>query len=157
MFSPKVNRAQCRAQKFRRGGVALVHLDLLDGGVALDVDDALAAQEVVVEFVRAADVEQRVGVARRDRSRKPRDSPAVSSRRLVARAERPAALETELRRQPREDARRIGIILGRRLLDRIVRNARRVLDVIHLVPEALQADDVMDVLPDHARQSGSWP
>ena len=34
---------------------------------------------------------------------------------------------------------------------RIVRKPRRVFDVIHVMAEPLQPDDVMDVLPDYAR------
>src|SRR5205085_2101283 len=34
---------------------------------------------------------------------------------------------------------------------RIVRQPRRVFDVVNVMPESLQPDDVMNVLPDHAR------
>src|SRR5713101_7007658 len=34
---------------------------------------------------------------------------------------------------------------------RVVGEARRILDVVNIVPKLLQSDNVMDVLPNHAR------
>src|SRR3979411_2732014 len=42
---------------------ALIDLDLLDAGIALYVENAIAFQQVIVEFLRAADVQDRVRVA----------------------------------------------------------------------------------------------
>src|ERR1700710_1995697 len=44
-------------------GVAVVDLDLLHAGVALEVDEVLAVEEVLVDFLGAADVEDGVGGA----------------------------------------------------------------------------------------------
>ena len=109
------------AQKFGRGSIARVHLDLLDGRVAFHVNDALATQQIVVEFMRAANVEQGVGPGVQI-VEEPAGKASGFVRRFVARRERPAVFKTELRRQPRESLRRVGVILGHRLQDGIIRH-----------------------------------
>ncbi len=42
---------------------ALIDLDLLDAGIALDVQNAIGNEEIVVEFLCAADVQDRVRFA----------------------------------------------------------------------------------------------
>ena len=42
---------------------ALIDLDLLDARVALDVKNALALQQIVIEFLSPADIEDRVRLA----------------------------------------------------------------------------------------------
>ena len=42
---------------------AVIDLDLFDAWIALDINDAVTGEQVVVEFLRAADVEDRVGFA----------------------------------------------------------------------------------------------
>ena len=44
------------------GLLALVDLDLLDAGIALDIEDAVALEQVLVEFLRAADVQDGIGL-----------------------------------------------------------------------------------------------
>ena len=41
---------------------SLVDLDLLNGGVALDVKNAIGNKQVVVEFLRPANVQDRVSI-----------------------------------------------------------------------------------------------
>ena len=41
----------------------LIDLDLLDARIAFDVENAIACEQVVVEFLRAADVQNGVGFA----------------------------------------------------------------------------------------------
>lgn len=43
--------------------ISLIHADLRDAGIALHVADLLILEDVVVEFLRAADVHDRIGVA----------------------------------------------------------------------------------------------
>ena len=42
---------------------AIVDLDLLNAGIALDVKDSIRNEQVVIEFLRAANVQDRVGLA----------------------------------------------------------------------------------------------
>ena len=76
--------------------------------------------------------------------------PAVGFSFSVARAVRPPILEIELARELAENFRRViefHIYFER---FRVVRNPGRILDVVNVVAETLQADDVMNVLPNHA-------
>ena len=41
----------------------LVDLDLLNAGIALDIENTIGNKQVVVEFLRSANVQDRVGVA----------------------------------------------------------------------------------------------
>jgi len=128
----------------------LIHADLLDAGIALHVEDPLILEDVVIEFLRAADVHDRVGVAvesdhffRHPRRRVPRK---------IAVAEAPAILEAMLLREFAQRLPRIREVRAPLDRHRVVARILRVLDVVHLVPEPLEADDVMNVLPHHARE-----
>ena len=76
------------------GFVALVHLDLFDGGVAFDVHDPVAAQQVVVQFVRATEVEQGVAFFVEIIEEGAAEAGGFLGR-FVARAEGPAVFESE--------------------------------------------------------------
>ena len=59
--------------------------------------------------------------------------------------------ESEFLRRPVQDSRRvIEFVIDLERL-RIVGKPRRIFDVINVVTEPLQPDEIMDVLPDHAR------
>ncbi len=127
----------------------MIDLDLLDARVALDVKNALALQQIVVELLSSADVEDRVRLAVELLDFRQADS----SRRMVreiARAETPAPLEAELARQLPEHLRGVSEVVARIEGLRVVGNPGGVFDVVNIVPEPLQADDVMNVLPDDA-------
>ena len=85
---------------------ALVDLDLLHAGIALDVENAIAREQVVVEFLCAADVQDRVGLAI-----KLLDSSQSQARgriaREITRAKGPAISEIEFARQRSSSLRRI--------------------------------------------------
>ena len=48
---------------FDRRFVLLVDFDLFDAGIALEVEDAIAGEQVGIEFLGAADVKDGVGFA----------------------------------------------------------------------------------------------
>ena len=43
------------------GAASLIDLNLFDPGIAFDVNDAIARQKIVIEFLSPADVQDRVG------------------------------------------------------------------------------------------------
>src|SRR4029079_14614186 len=70
--------------------------------------------------------------------------------REIARAETPVPLEAELARQLPEHLRGVSKVVARIEGLRVVWNPGGGFDVVNIVPEPLQPDDVMDVLPDGA-------
>ena len=60
MFSPKVKSARCLLQVIDRRADSFVDFDLLHARVALDVKNVVALEQIVVEFLGAADVKDRV-------------------------------------------------------------------------------------------------
>ncbi len=46
-----------------RGTLALIDFDLLHARVAFDVENAIAREQVVIEFLRAADIQDRISFA----------------------------------------------------------------------------------------------
>ena len=81
-----------------RGRVAFVDLDLLHAGIAFDVKNAVALQQVVIEFLAPANIEDGIGV--------PVELPDLlqgkSGRRLfrmITRAKGPAPLKFKFPRQ----------------------------------------------------------
>ena len=128
---------------------SLVDLDLLNAGIALDVKNAVGNQQIVVELLRAANVQDRVSLAIELPDFFQGQTRSWIARQ-IARAERPAIFETKLARQPVKNFRGVIELVGDFECFRVVRKAGRVFDVKNVVPEPLQADDVMDVLPDHA-------
>ncbi len=127
----------------------MIDFDLLNPGIAFDVKNALALQQIVIEFLSPADVEDgvRFAVELLDFRQ------ANSGRRMlwqIARTKAPAPLEAELARQLAKELRGIGKVVARVESLRVVGNPRGVFNVINIVAETLQADDVMDVLPNDA-------
>ena len=124
-----------------------VHLDLLHTWIALDVQDAGALEQVFVELLGSAHVQNRIRIAV-----KLDDLLLLHPRARVIRQEAgavaPAPLEAELRGQLAQHLGGVGVILAHIPSHRVVGNPRGILDVIDFVPEALQAHDVMNVLPD---------
>ena len=55
-----------------------------------------------------------------------------------------------MRRQAREVSQRVAVVVGDLKVHGIVGQPGAVLDVVDFMPEPLQADDVVNVLPDHA-------
>src|SRR5262249_34160498 len=85
------------SQIFDCGFHTFVDLDLLDAGVALDVKNAIGSEQVVVEFLRAADVQDRVRIAIEFTDFFQRDSGSRSSWQ-VARAIGPPIFELKIAR-----------------------------------------------------------
>jgi hypothetical protein len=127
-----------------------VDLDLLNAGVALDVKNAIGNEQVVVEFLRATNVQDCVRIAIELPNFLQRHAGSWSVGQ-VARAIRPAIFEIKLARQPSENFCCVLELVGDLECFRIVRKARRVFDVENVVPEPLQSHDIMNVLPDDAR------
>src|SRR5204863_8583846 len=63
----------------------------------------------------------------------------------------PAILEIEFARQTIQDFRGVIELVVNFEGFRVVGKPRRIFDVKNVVPELLQSDDIMDVLPNHAR------
>ena len=147
MFSPKVKRAMMLTQIIDRRSGALIDLDLLDARVALDVKNALASQQIVIEFLGAADIEDRVRLAVKLLDFRQADSSCWMLGQ-IARAEAPAPLESELARQLPKHLGSVSEVVARLEGLRVVGNSGGVFDVVNVVPETLQPDEVMDVLPD---------
>src|SRR5881227_1642789 len=76
---------------------ALVDLDLLNAGVALDVKNAIGNEQVVVELLRATNVQDRVRIAIKLPDFLQRHAGSWSARQ-VARAVRPSIFEIKLAR-----------------------------------------------------------
>src|SRR2546421_4296653 len=128
---------------FDRRFVILIDFDLFDAGIALDVEDAVAAEEIGIEFLGATDVEDRIGFT----VKLPDPVEGKAGRRIagqVSRAKTPAPAETEFGGEMPEQAR--GIIelvvyfkgLG------VVRKPGGIFDVENIMPESLESDDVME-------------
>src|SRR6266550_4006448 len=129
---------------------AFVDLDLFNTGVALDVKNAVGNEQVVVEFLGATDVQDCVRIAIQLPDLFQRHAGSWSSRQ-VPRAICPAIFEIKLARQAGENSCCVIELVGYFECFRIVRETRRIFDEIDVVPEPLQSDDVMNVLPDDAR------
>ena len=97
--------------------------------------------------MRAADVQGAVGFLVEGLQFKQRHPGALEGI-LETGAVGPATLKAMLLSQTAERLHRIGVVVRNIESDRIVRIVERVLDVVDLVTETLEADDVMDVLPD---------
>ena len=134
--------------------VAEIDLDLFDPGIALDVDQPADREQVVVHVVAAAHIHG--GITRAVEFAELLQSEPRGARLIaVARAETPAAVEPVSPREPVERARSVGKILRDRECLRVVGIAQAVLHVVNLVAEALQPDDVVDVLPDDTGDGAS--
>lgn len=137
-----------------RVGVAVVDLDLLHAGIAFEVDEVVALEEVLVHFLGAADVEDGVGGA--DEFAHPLEGEAGGREALdEAGAEAPFALEAEAAREGVEGIGGVAVVGAGVEGDRLIRQPLGVLDVIHIVPQPEQPDDVVDVLPDHPRDGNA--
>ena len=123
---------------------------MLNAGVALDVKNAIGNEQVVVEFLGATDVQDCVRIAIQLPDFFQRHAGSWSSRQ-VPRAIRPAIFEIKLARQAGENFCCVIELVSYFKCFRIVRKTRRIFDEIDVVPEPLQSDDVMNVLPDDAR------
>ncbi len=134
----------------QRAVVFLVDFDLFDAGIAFDVEDALALGQVLMQVERAADIQDRVRFA----VKFAHAFPAKADGRVIIEIARPVCPSSGKTKLLRERAQSIGgVIVGdlNLVLLRVVGSTSRVLDVVNFVAEAQQADDVMNVLPDHAR------
>src|ERR1700736_1244266 len=128
---------------------ALVDLDLLNTGIAFDIDNAVALQQIVIELLRAANVKNGVRVPVKLANCFQRQS-GRGILFQITRTERPTILEIEFPRQTIKNLRGDIELLVKFEGFRVVGKSRRIFDVVNVVPESLQADDVMHVLPDHA-------
>jgi hypothetical protein len=128
--------------------VALVDLDLLHGGVALDVEQAVAHQQLLVQLLRAAHVQDRIRLAVERVDGRPAEARCRVLRQIPG-PERPAPREPVVVGQPGQDTCRMGEIFDDLEGHRVIGDPCGVLDVIHLVPEPLQPHEVVDVLPHH--------
>ena len=82
----------------------LIDLDLLDARIAFDVENAIAREQIVVEFLRAADVQDRVGFAVEFANSFERKAGGRIAGQIAG-AETPAAFEIELGRRDRSSNR----------------------------------------------------
>ena len=97
----------------------------------------------------AADIERRIAFA--IKSAQTLEAQARGLRLVaVARAKAPAAGKAVLLRELLQGPRGVGEILGDGESLGVVGITQPVLDIPDLVAEALQSDDVVDMLPDHA-------
>src|SRR2546423_2929161 len=134
---------------FDRRFVALIDFDLLHARIALDVEDAVAREQVGIEFLGAADVEDRVGFAIElaDPGERKTGSGIAGQ---IARAKTPASPKAELAGEMPEKARRvIEFVVYLECLG-VIGKPGGILNVEDIVAEASQSDDVVKVLPDHA-------
>ena len=86
-----------------------VDFDLLHTGIALDINNAFARKQVLVELVRAANVQDRVSLTVELDDFVLRQSSAWRVGQ-IPRAKTPAPLEAELRSQFRESLRGVGMV-----------------------------------------------
>src|SRR5206468_234496 len=131
------------------GFYTFVDLDLLNAGIAFDVKDTIGHEQVIVEFLRPADIQNRVGFAIElpDFFQGQTDSGVAWQ---IARAKRPAIRKVKIARQEAKKFRRVIELVSHFERVGVVRKTRRIFDVINVVSEPLQTNDVMDVLPDYA-------
>ena len=130
--------------------ISLVHADLLDAGIALHVEDLLILEDVVVEFLRAADVHDRIGVAV-ESDHLFFDIPAVGCPGRSRWQKHQRFLKPCCSASLRSVFPAYVKSVPHWNVTDVVARIRRVLDVVHLMPEPLEADDVINVLPHHAR------
>src|SRR5207302_203254 len=124
-------------------------LDLLDSGIAFDVKNAIAREKVCVEFLSAANIQDGVGFAVELADFFQRQSSGRVARQIT-RAKTPAVPEAEFGGEMLEDARSVIEFVVHLESVRVVRQPGGIFDVEDIVAESLQADDVMNVLPDDA-------
>src|SRR3954452_6232543 len=129
--------------------IALVDFDLFDGRIAFDVKNPFAGEQVRIEFLRPAHIQDRVGfpikLANAGKGKAGRRSIGE-----ITRTKTPAAAEPKFRAEAVQQSRRVIELVVYLEGLRVVRQPGRVLDVEDVVAEALQANDVMEVLPDDA-------
>lgn len=127
---------------------SFVDLDLFDAGITLDIEDAVTLEQVIVEFLGSANIKDRVGFPVKLLN----FQQAQTGGRLlgeVAGAITPTMFEAELIRELGQDPGGIGIVIPDFKRLRVIRKARRIFDIVNVVPESLQPDDIMNVLPDN--------
>ena len=131
---PESEKRMVAAKIFDGRFYPLIDFDLFHAGVAFDVKNAIAREQVVVELLRAADIQDGIGVAIKLADFLKRKAGGWVAGE-IARAETPAALEIELRREMFEDPGGVTIIVGDLESIGVVRKPRGVLDVKDIVPE----------------------
>ena len=102
---------------------AFVDLDLLNAGVALDVKNAIGNEQIVIELLRAANIQDCVGVAIKLPDFFQRDAGSWITWQ-VTRAIRPAIFEIEVPRQAVENFCRVIELVGDFERFGVVREAR---------------------------------
>src|SRR3954463_4103651 len=127
--------------------VALVDFDLFDRRIAFDVKNPFAGEQVRIELLRPANVQDRVGFA----IQLANAGEGKAGRRSIGeitRTKTPAAGEPKFGAGAVQQTRRvIELVIYLEGL-RVVRQPGRILDVKDIVAQALQPNDVMEVLPD---------
>ena len=130
-------------------GITRVDFDLLDAGVALDVDQTADGEQVVVQLVTSTDVERRMAIT--VKRAQPRE---VQTRHAwlapVPPGETPPAGKSVFVGQSRKHTGGVRNVLRDGECLRIVGIAGAVLDIPHLMAEPLEADNVVQMLPDHS-------
>ena len=127
---------------------AFVHFDLLHAGITFDIEHPVVALEVFIEFLGAADIQDgiRISVEFEDFLLLQPDTRIIRQKPCAI---APATLESELGGEFSQHLGGIRVVLVHGPSDRIVGQAGGVFDVVDLVPEPLQAHNIMHVLPDH--------
>src|SRR3954468_24493565 len=131
------------------GFLALIHFDLLNAGIAFDVENAIAGEQIGVELLGAADVEDGVGFT--VKLADPGEGKAGGGMAWqIAGAKTPAAAEAKFLGKVLEDSGRVIELVIHLKGVGVVREAGGIFDVKDIVTEPLQSDDVMKVLPNNA-------
>ena len=105
VFAKRKQRAM-PSQIFDGRFYSLVDFDLFDAGIALDVKNAIGNEQVVIKFLRAANIQNRISLAIKlpDFFQRQTDSWRVGQ---IARAKRPAIFEIEVARNLAKNLRRV--------------------------------------------------
>src|SRR6266567_2301146 len=128
----------------------LIDLYLFNAWIALDVKNSIARQQIIIELLRATDIQNRIGRFIK-LTNFPEGQTYGPEFRQITCAKRPAILKTKFIGQARQQFCGVTKIVARVESFCVVGNAGGIFDVVDIVTESLQADDVVHMLPDHAR------
>src|SRR5205807_5538988 len=128
----------------------LIDLYLFNAWIALDVKNSIARQQIIIELLRATDMQNRIGRFIK-LTNFPEGQTYGPEFRQITCAKRPAILEIKFIGQARQQFRGVTKIVARVESFCVVGNAGGIFDVVNLVTESLQADNVVHMLPNHAR------
>src|SRR5437588_8278754 len=127
----------------------LIDLYLFNAWIALDVKNSIARQQIIIELLRATDIQNRIGRFIK-LTNFPEGQTYGPEFRQITCAKRPAILEIKFIGQARQQFRGVTKIVARVESSCVGGNAGGIFDVVNLVTESLQADNVVHMLPDDA-------